>query len=138
MDLSGRVQVRDASGVRNYKSAKDAGDWPLRGVTGTAPMRAVQQDGVSFSSASGCEVGPSGAIVFPTRFGVGGYARNLHVIATVNLNKTTSVSATADVELLDLDGFLALVDPLETGRPSSQTHLEFLASVRKVYQGGAR
>jgi len=42
------------------------------------------------------------------------------------------------VELIDLAGFLAIVDPKEKTRPGGQSQLQFLASVRKIYHGGPR
>jgi hypothetical protein len=64
--------------------------------------------------------------------------RRLAVHVTVGIKNGGSVVAKAVVELIDLAGFLAIVDREEKTRPAWQTHLEFLASVRKIYHGGPR
>ena len=136
IEITGRIQMEEAGTRRNYDRKKDGTDWPLGGSEGSAPVKAVSADGPSSSTAFTSKVRPDGTFTFSTRIGVDGYTRSLTIYPKVELKGGKTVSATIVLELLDLDGFLALVDPKEKVRPASQTHLEFLASVRKIYQGG--
>jgi hypothetical protein len=97
-------------------------------------VKVVNADGPSNSSAFQSKVQPDGTFVFATHLSVDGLTRSLTIHPIVEFEGGMSIAATVVVELIDLDGFLALVDPKEKARPSSQTHLDFLASVRKIYQ----
>ncbi|MDN3514161.1 MAG: hypothetical protein NG747_07155 [Candidatus Brocadia sp.] len=136
IEITGRIQMEDAGTRRNYDSKKDGTDWHLGGSEGSAPVKVVSADGPSSSTAFTSKVRPDGTFTFSTNIGVDGYTRSLTIYPKVELKGGKTVSATIVLELLDLDGFLALADPKEKVRPASQTHLEFLASVRKIYQGG--
>jgi GH25 family lysozyme M1 (1,4-beta-N-acetylmuramidase) len=139
LTLTGRVQIVDSGARRDYDPAKDATDWPLSGIGGSARVSIpAGDDGPTFSSASDVSVKPNATFTFATRIGVGGFTRALTLYPRITFKDGTNVAAKVSVELIDLDGFLALVDPLETKRPASQSHLEFLASVRKIYQGGPK
>ena len=139
LELIGRVQIEDSGILRNYSKTKDGKEWPLGGVTGSARLRLSSgTDGPSFSGAAEVQVQPDGTFLFPNRFGVGGFTRSLTLYPKIEFKNGKSIVATVAVELIDLDGFVALIDPSEKARPSSQTHLQFLASVRKIYQGGPK
>jgi hypothetical protein len=64
--------------------------------------------------------------------------RRLAVQVIVESKTGKRVGSRAIVELIDLVGFLSIVDTNEKARPSSQSHLEFLASVRKIYFGAPK
>jgi hypothetical protein len=136
IQIMGRIRIEDSGILRNYDGKKDGKDWPLGGVVGSAPVKIVNADGPSNSVVRDTKVRPDGTFVFSTHLTVDGLTRNLTIYPKVELKGGKSISAAVVVELIDLDGFLTLVEPKEKARPSSQTHLEFLASVRKIYQGG--
>jgi hypothetical protein len=139
LDLVGRIQIESSGILRNYDAAKDSKAWPLTGIAGSAPAKLPPgDDGPTFSSPREVNVQRDGTISFSTRVGVEGFARSLTLYPKIEFRGGKSITATVVVELIDLDGFLALVDPLEKARPASQSHLEFLASVRKIYQGGPK
>ncbi|MCI0428831.1 MAG: hypothetical protein L0Z46_12535 [Nitrospiraceae bacterium] len=138
IELTGRIQIEESGTRRNYDSTKDGKEWPLGGVEGSARVKVEPADGPTFSGAAVRKVQPDGTFVLTNRFGVDGFTRSLTIHPVVELKGGKSIAATVVVELIDLDGFLALVEPKEKARPSSQTHLEFLASVRKIYQGGPK
>ena len=138
IELTGRIQMDEAGTQRNYDRTKDAKDWPLGGVKGSVPVKIVKADGAIISSVFDSKVRPDGTFTFTTSIIVNGYTRSLTLFPKVDLKGGKTITGTVVVELLDLDGFLALVDPKEKARPTSQTHLEFLASVRKIYQGGPK
>lgn len=138
IELTGRIQIEESGTRRNYDSKKDGKEWPLGGVKGSAPVKIVKADGPIISSVSYWKVRPEGTFAFTTNIIVEGFTRSLTIYPRVELKGGKSIAAAVVVVLIDLDGFLALVDPKEKARPSSQTHLEFLASVRKIYQGGPK
>ena len=138
IELTGRIQIEESGTRRNYDGKKDGKALPLGGVKGSAPVKIVKADGPIISGVSDGKVQPDGTFVLSTSLVVDGFTRSLTIIPKVELKGGKSITATVVVELIDLDGFLALVDPKEKARPSSQTHLEFLASVRKIYQGGPK
>ena len=139
LELSGRIQIETSGIRRNYDTTVDSKDWPLSGITGSAPAKTPPgADGPSSSSAREVNVQPDGKFRFSTRVGVGGFTRSLTLYPKIAFRGGKNIAAAVVVELIDLDGFLALVDSLEKTRPASQSHLEFLASVRKIYQGGPK
>jgi hypothetical protein len=138
IELTGRIQIEESGTRRNYDPKKDGKEWPLGGVKGSAPVKIVQADGPIISGVPDTKVRPDGTFVFTARVIVAGFTRSLTMYPKVDLKGGKSIAAAVVVELIDLDGFLALVDAKEKARPASQTHLEFLASVRKIYQGGPK
>jgi GH25 family lysozyme M1 (1,4-beta-N-acetylmuramidase) len=138
IELIGRIQIEESGTRRNYDGKKDGKELPLGGVKGSALVKIVKADGPSISDVWDGKVQLDGTFAFATSLVVDGFTRSLTIYPKVELKGGKSITATVVVELIDLDGFLALVDPKEKARPSSQTHLEFLASVRKIYQGGPK
>lgn len=55
-------------------------------------------------------------------------------VRTGNRPEAVLASQRLRVELVTVDGFAELVDQAEPLRPAGQTHLEFVASVRRLYQ----
>jgi len=138
IEVIGRVQMDESGTRRDYDRKKDGTDWPLSGVKGSVAVKIVSADGPSLSEISASTVRPDGAFAFTTYIGVDGYTRSLTMYPRVELKGGKQIAATVVVELIDLEQFLALVDPRERARPATQSHLEFLASVRKIYQGGPK
>ncbi|MFZ0611837.1 MAG: S8 family serine peptidase [Desulfobacterales bacterium] len=138
IELFGRIQIEESGVRRTYDSKKDGKDWPVGRVKGIAPVKIVKADGPIISTAPISKVRRDGSFTFTDDIIVDGFTRSLTIYPKVDLNRRKTITATVVVELLDLDGFLALVDPREKSRPASQTHPEFLASVRKIYQGGPK
>ena len=138
IELSGRIQIEESGVRRDYDGKKDGKDWPLGGIEGIAPVKIVKADGPIISTASISKVRRDGSFSFTTAVIVDGFTRSLTIYPKLDLKHAKIIAATVEVELLDLEGFLALVDPREKARPASQTHPEFLASVRKIYQGGPK
>ncbi|MFZ0726841.1 MAG: S8 family serine peptidase [Desulfobacterales bacterium] len=138
IELTGRIQIEESGVRRNYDGKKDGKDWPLGGIEGIAPVKIVKADGPIISTASISKVRRDGSFSFTTAVIVDGFTRSLTIYPKLDLKHAKIIAATVEVELLDLEGFLALVDPREKARPASQTHPEFLASVRKIYQGGPK
>ena len=136
IELIGRIQIEFSGTRRNYENKYDGSQWPLAGVVGSAPVKIVSADGPSNSVVPDTKVRPDGTFVFTAHLTVDGFTRSLTIYPKVEFKGGKSTAATVAVELIDLDGFLALVDQKEKARPPKQTHLEFLASVRKIYQGG--
>lgn len=139
IDLSGRVRISDAIGRRNYDSTRDRGKWPLAGTDVQALPVIVQSNGPASSTASVGRAAANGSFKTSTSVAFGGSVSRFKMRAELKL---TSGDVTARVELgfvaMDLANFIARIDPHERKRPTSQIPLEFLASVRKIYQGGPK
>jgi len=133
--LSGRVQIEKAGTRRNYDYDLDRGQWPL----GKAWANVVVGGAISSSSAGFSSVKRDGTFTTSTWIGYKPYlVRRLAIQVILELKNGKRFRAKVVAELIDLAGFLAIVDPKEKPRPSWQTHLQFLASVRKVFHGNSR
>ena len=133
--LTGRVQIEEAGVRRDYDDKRDRSRWPL----GKAWANVQVGGPVSSSGASEIAIKADGTFTTSTWIGYEPYrVRRLAVQVIVESNVGKRVGSRAIVELLDLAGFLSIVDPKEKARPSSQSHLEFLASVRKIYFGAPK
>lgn len=133
--LSGRVQIEKAGTRRNYDYDLDRSQWPLGKVWAhVAVGGAISSSGAGFSS-----VKRDGTFTTSTWIGYKPYlVRRLAIQVILALKNGKRFGAKVVVELIDLAGFLSIVDPKEKARPAWQTHLQFLASVRKVFHGNAR
>jgi len=138
IEITGRIQIDESGTRRDYDATKDDKDWPLKGAQGSVDVKVVKSDGPASSTISKSKVAADGTFTFTATIGVGGYTRSLTLFPQVELKGGKKITAKVVLELNDLDHFISLVDPKETARPSTQTHLEFLASVRKIYQGGPK
>ncbi|SDW16223.1 peptidoglycan-binding domain-containing protein [Nitrosomonas communis] len=133
--LSGRVQIEKAGTRRNYDYDLDRSQWPLGKVWGNVAIGGA----ISSSSASFSSVKRDGVFTTSTWIGYKPYlVRRLVIKVILALKNGKRFGAKVVVELIDLAGFLSIVDPKEKVRPGWQTHLQFLASVRKVFHGNAR
>jgi len=142
MKLSGKVQIEEAGTRRAYDYARDHSRWPL----GKARSNVEISGAISSSGPDESPIERNGAFTTSTwiayehkwidykRHSV----RRFVIRVIVESKNGKKFEARVVVELIDLAGFLAIVDPKEKTRPSWQTHLQFLASVRKVYHGGPR
>ena len=140
--LSGRVQIEEAGIRRAYDHARDHRRWPL----GKARANVEVSGAVTSSGPNESLIGRNGTfttstwIVYEHKWidNKRHSARRFVVQVIVENKASTRLEARVVVELIDLAGFLAIADPMEKTRPSWQTHLQFLASVRKIYHGGPR
>jgi hypothetical protein len=133
--LSGKVQIEDAGIRRDYDYDRDRTRWSLVKAWANVEVGGA----IGSSSASFSPVGRNGTFTTSTWIGYELYLfRRLAIQAIVESKDGKRFGAKAVVELIDLAGFLAIIDPKEKTRPSGQTHLQFLASVRKIYHGNAR
>jgi hypothetical protein len=133
--LSGKVQIEDAGIRRDYDYDRDRTQWSLVKAWANVEVGGA----IGSSSASFSPVGRNGTFTTSTWIGYEPYLfRRLAIQAIVESKDGKRFGAKAAVELIDLAGFLAIVDPKEKTRPSGQTHLQFLASVRKVFHGNSR
>ena len=134
--LTGRLMVEESGGRRNYDLSKDAKTWPLSRAKVWSPVAVAKDNGPSSSGAGDAKIKPDGTFTTSTVLGINGAARQLKATTIVELKGGKRYGASVVLELIDLPGFLAIVNPKEAARPASQSRLEFLASVRKVFQGG--
>lgn len=133
--LSGRVQIEEAGTRRSYDYGRDHSRWPL----GKAWAHVGVGGAISSSGAGFSPVKRDGTFTTSTWIGYKPYlVRRLAIQVIVELTNGKRFGAKVVVELIDLPGFLAIVDPKEKTRPPWQTHLQFLASLRKIYHGGPR
>jgi hypothetical protein len=136
VELSGRIQMDEGGTLRNYDPAKDGQGWPLRGAQGFAQAKTEQANGPSSSTAGIASIRPDGTFTFSTTIGASGFMRSLILYPRVEFSSGKRLAASMAAQLIDLDAFLTFVDARERTRTAPNSHLEFLASVRKVYQGG--
>lgn len=133
--LSGRVQIDGAGTRRNYSYGLDHSRWPLA----KAEAHVGVGGPIAITGGGAVPINQDGSFITSTWMSYKPYlVRHLTVQVTVGIKNGGSVVAKAVVELIDLAGFLAIVDREEKARPAWQTHLHFLASVRKIYHGGPR
>lgn len=102
----------------------------------TAPARAGNVGGISSSTSALVKVAKDGSFDIETSLASNGRTRRFLMDVSVDLKGGNKATVVLVLERLELGGWLALVDAAETARPAKQTHLEFLASLRKIYQGG--
>ena len=142
VNLSGRVQIEEAGTRRAYDHARDHRRWPL----GKARANVEVSGAISSSGPNESPIARDGTfttstwIVYEHKWidHKRHSARRFVVRVIVEGKDGKKFEARAVVELIDLAGFLAIVDPKEKARPAWQTHLQFLASVRKIYHGGPK
>jgi hypothetical protein len=133
--LSGRVQIEKAGIRRNYDYDLDRSQWPLGEVWANVETGSA----ISSSSASFSSVKRNGVFTTSTWIGYKPFlVRRLTIKVILALKNGKRFGTKVVVELIDLAGFLSIVDRKEKVRPGWQTHLQFLASVRKVFHGNAR
>lgn len=92
--------------------------------------------GLSSSTAHISRIRPDGTFTTETYLVSDGSTRLISLQIAAGLAKGAKISDRLDLERIDLEGFAARVDAAEQKKLPSQTRLEFLASVRKVFQGG--
>jgi hypothetical protein len=133
--VSGRVQIEESGSRRGYDYDQDRSRWPMgKAWTNVEVGGAISSSGAGFSS-----VDRKGTFTTSTWISYQPYlVRRLVIQAIVESKNGKRFGTKAVVELIDLAGFLAIVDSKEKTRPSGQTHLQFLASVRKIYHGNSR
>ncbi len=135
LKISGRVQIEEAGTRRGYDYGRDHSQWPL----GKAWANVGVGGAISSSSPDFSPAKRDGTFTTSTWIAYKPYlARRLEIQVTVESKNSKRFGAKVVVELIDLAGFLSIVDPKEKTRPSGQTHLEFLASVRKIYFGAPK
>lgn len=132
LKVTGRIEVEEGGKRRPYSGA-DRKKWRPRNVC--AQVRVGGKTGLSSSTAKIGEVKRDGTFTTTTTIDTDGTTRKLRIRVSVKVKGETEIAAEAVLERIDLEGFLAIVDPKEAARLAGQTHLEFLASVRKIYQG---
>ncbi len=139
IEFAGRVRVADNIARRNYDPTRDRAKWPLAGADIKAAAVVVQANGPASSTAGVHRAATNGTFKTKTRVAFGGAVPRFNM----RLDLTLKVGdVTTRVELgfvaMDLANFIARIDPHERKRPTTQSPFEFLASVRKVYQGGPK
>jgi hypothetical protein len=133
LKVTGRIEVEEGGRRRPYTDA-DRKKWLPSEVW--APVGVGAKTGISSSTAEHGKVKRDGTFTSNTSIGTDGTTRKLRIRVFVKLKGGRTIEAEAVLERIDLEWFLAIVAPKEAARPAGQTHLEFLASVRKIYQGG--
>lgn len=139
IEFTGRVRISDSIARRNYDPARDRGKWPLAGADIQARAVVVGANGPASSTAGVHRAAANGSFKTSTRVVFGGVVPRFNMRVDLTLK---SGDVTTRVELgfvnMDLANFIGRIDPHERKRPTGQSPLEFLASVRKVYQGGPK
>jgi hypothetical protein len=147
VEVRGRVQIEEAGKLinREYDASKDGKDWPLARIKGEALINITNTPGLSSDNPQGVKIRPDGTIVFSNYIGVRGVISILIIHPKVIFSNGKSVAVAVVLRLINLDTFLSLLDTKERalGSPQTyvekdkyppQTHLQFLASIRKMFQ----
>lgn len=136
--LSGRLKIADKVARRNYDAKKDGKKYPLGKAQVWAPAKPVKADGPVTSSAGISRVKADGTFTTSTNVTFDGTVPRFVVRVVMKLPGSADLETSVELKLVGMDvaRFLAFVEPKEKARPASQMPLEFLASVRKIYQGG--
>jgi hypothetical protein len=139
IEFAGRVRISDAIARRNYDQARDRGKWPLSGADIHARAVVVRTNGPTNSTAGVHRTDANGSFKTSTRVVFGGAVPRFNIRVDLKL-KSGDVTTRAELGFvaMDLANFIARIDPYERKRPAAQSPLEFLASVRKIYQGGPK
>lgn len=135
LHLRGKVEMFSADkGATPYtRSARKT--WRVRNLAARATSSS--RTGINFVTAGIGAVDARGGFALESHFGTKGGLRSLEVKVSATTRKRGKLTATCILELVDLQGFLARVAPLEQSLvPSTLTHLEFVSALRKVFQGG--
>ena len=128
--VAARIVMLDGSRLR-APTAAEVKALRVRSVD----ARARATGGVNFSTAYDGKLKADGSFETETQLGCEPSTRRLLfdlVVERAGGNLTTQI----ELERIDLEAFIARVEAAEQRRPSGQSRLEFLASVRKIYQGG--
>lgn len=102
----------------------------------TAAARAGGTSGIASSTSPEVKVAKDGTFETETYLASDGTTRRFLMDLAVDLKGGGKAQVVLVLQRLELDPWLALVDAAEAKRPPKQTHLEFVASLRKIYQGG--
>jgi len=133
--IAGTLLVADAQGVLVPAQAAD--------IKRLKPKGAVARVGVG--GRTGLASGTTGVVKVNATTGTfetetflvsDGTTRRISAQVSIDLGDGSVAKAELVLERIDLEGFLSRVDAFEQKKPATQTHIEFLASVRKIYQGG--
>jgi hypothetical protein len=140
IELTGRLQMEDSGVRRNYVVKRDGKRWPLSRATIKASAKLTNADGPVHSTAYELPVKADGTFTTSTGVGFNGSPKRFTIRVLLKFSSSTALETSIELKLIEMDlaRFIGIVDPKEKARPSSQTHLEFLASVRKIYQGGSK
>jgi hypothetical protein len=144
VEVFGRIQIKEAGNHREYDPQRDDRNWPLVGIKGHASIK-ITTPGLSFDNVEGAKIQSNGTVVFSNSIGVNGSISRLILHTQATFKNGKSLTATVVLMLTNLDTFISLVDPKEQiflaltdvykkGQPKTQTRIEFLASVRKMFQ----
>jgi hypothetical protein len=133
--IKGKLLVLDAQGAKKPVQVSDLK--LLQARQAVARARAGKKDGLSSSTGLFVNINPSdGSFETETSLVSDGTARRIVLEVSIALRGGQLAKVHLVLERIDLQGFLSRVDAHEGNQTSKQTHLEFLASIRKIYQGG--
>ncbi len=135
VEITGRLQIAEAKARRNHDPRKDK-LWSLRGAeVSTAPFT-TPSDAARSGTASVVKLARDGSFRTSTVVGFDGFPHPFRVQVSVKLanGKVFRTRLELSPVQIDLERFLSIVGPKEGA--VRQSRLEFLASVRKIYQGG--
>jgi hypothetical protein len=135
VEITGRLQIAESGTPRNHDPKKDK-LWPLRGAEVSAVPLTTPSDTARSGTASVVKLARDGSFRASTVVGFDGFPHpfRLQVAAQLANGKVFRTRLELSPVQVDLDRFLSIVGPKEGA--VRQSRLEFLASVRKIYQGG--
>jgi RNase H-fold protein (predicted Holliday junction resolvase) len=135
VEITGRLQIAELGTRRNYDPKKDK-LWSLRGAEVSAVPLTTPSDTARSGFASVMKLAKDGSFRTSTVVGFDGFPHpfRLQVAARLANGKVFRTRLELSPVQIDLERFLSIVGPKEGA--VRQSRLEFVASVRKIYQGG--
>jgi hypothetical protein len=132
LTIAGRVMIDDAGKLRALRKSDKARPWlPVDAVNWVYTARGT---GTSNSSSAISKVADDGTFTTESELTLDPGTQRIHILVKSNLKDGKEISADAVFQRNDLEVFLSIVDRHERARANTLTHLEFLSSVRKIFQ----
>ena len=133
--LAGRILMLDAAtGISRASTAADLRN--LGATNAQAKARLGGRSGLASSTAHVATINHDGTFETETYLVSDGSSGFMAFDVSVDLARGAVLSTRLELERIDLENFLARVDAAEQRKPTGQTTLQFLASLRKIFQGG--
>jgi hypothetical protein len=130
--ITGRVLVDEDGKRRPFTKSDRHAAWTPKEIVNV--VYASRSPGTSSSSSSLVQAKEDGTFVTESTLGLDEGATRIHILVKSSLKDGRDISADALLQRNDLEVFLSIVDKYERASTNTLTHLEFLSSVRKMFQ----